>query len=141
MSAKRPRLSVDSPSWKAELRNRRLSSWTMPAGPGVGLCYPMERHPAPARLDPPRSVLQERDPASCLTFCRASRRMDLLAGEKQTELECQLLRKASYPRRGVVESAHSTQEKEEALVTQLILGSSEEQSGQPENNLSSIERK
>ena len=67
--------------------------------------------------------------------------MDLLAGEKQTELECQLLRKASYPRRGVVESAHSTQEKEEALVTQLILGSSEEQSGQPENNLSSIERK
>lgn len=46
--------------------------------------------------------------------------MDLLAREKQTELECQLLRKASYPRRGVVESGHSTHEKEEAWATQSI---------------------
>ena len=86
-------------------------------------------------------MLQERDPACCLTFCRASRRIDLLAGEEQTELECQLLRKASYPRRGVVESGHSTHEKEEVGSTQSIPGSSELLSGHPENNLACMDRK
>ena len=100
VSAKRPTLSFNTTPWKVELRNRRPSSRTMPAGPGVGLCYPMERRLAPVWLDPPQFVLQERDPASCLTFCRASRRMDLLSREKQTEPECQLFRKASDPRWG-----------------------------------------